>query len=140
MRIPSNVRTVAEIIGLSGAIRLAQATGSNHLVYIPSGPIRPGHPIASCLQADEISKLQHHFRGEPLPYPQARGLKRMSKSAAKMNRIKAMHATGSSVTFIAQAVGCSDAYVRRIIKKGKTSSGWTRKCEKIRNNESQICE
>ena len=127
MRVPSSVRSVAEVIGMDAAFRLMRATGSNYAVYIPAGSIPPSHRLASILKPEELRGLQLHFGGELLPYARLIGQTKARQAELRVMRIRAMHAQGQAISAIAQDVGCSWHYVRRVIREGRTSSGWTGK-------------
>jgi hypothetical protein len=123
MRIPQNVRSVAEVIGMDAAVRLIGASYPNRQLYIPARQ-QPGHRLASVLQPAELSALQRTFGGELLSYPSARGLKRRIKAQRKAQAIRSDIADGIPIKSIADKHGVSEQYVRRIRTKGTTSSGW----------------
>lgn len=127
MRVPSTVRTVAEVIGMDAAVRLMQVTGRNDSVYVPAREIPQGHRLLSALSLDEARKLQQHFGGELLPYAKRQGARRKRQAEIRASAIKAMHERGRSSADIAASLGCSVRYVRRVISKGTTSSGWRRR-------------
>lgn len=125
MRVPLTVRTVAEVIGMPGAVRLLQAPGKNESVYVPQR-IKPDHRLASILQPDELTALQRTFGGELLPYPSARGMRRRRAAERKAQAIQQDITAGLTTSEIAAKHDVSESYVRRIRSKGTTSSGWRR--------------
>jgi hypothetical protein len=134
MRVPHNVRTVAEIIGMDAAVRLMRATSPNRLVYIPARDIA-NHPLSRVLQPSELKALRRTFGGELLPYPSGRGIKRRLAAQRKAEAILAAIASGLCTAEIAIKYAVSAQYVRRIRTKGTTSSGWQRPCKD--ENDSQ---
>jgi hypothetical protein len=126
MRVPLTVRTVAEVIGMPGAVRLLQAPGKNESVYVPQQRIKPDHRLASILQPHELTALQRTFGGELLPYPSARGMRRRRAAERKAHAIQQDITAGLTTSEIAAKHDVSESYVRRIRSKGTTSSGWRR--------------
>lgn len=131
MRVPHNVRTVAEIIGMDAAVRLMRATSPNRQVYIPARDIA-NHPLLRVLQPSELTALRRTFGGELLPYPSGRGLKRRLAAQRKAEAIMTEINAGLSTAEIAIKYAVSAQYVRRIRTKGTTSSAraYPRKGEK----------
>ncbi len=125
MRVPHTVRTVAEVIGMPGAVRLMQASNDWRYIYVPA-KAGPGHKLASVLNPDELTALQRTFGGELLPYPSARGIRRKRAAERKAQAIQQDITAGMTACEIAAKRGVSERYVRRIRTKGTTSSGWRR--------------
>lgn len=142
MRIPQNVRAVANLIGMESAVRLIHATHSNGAIYIPHGDkpslLRSSRQIKDLIPAADVAVLQREYGGELLAYPTRKGAQRMAASMRKVQRIKSM-AAHHSAAFIAQSIPCSERYVRRVLKTGSTSSGWKRRAingENVITNEN----
>lgn len=121
MRVPHTVRTVAEVIGMPGAVRLLAAPGKNECVYIPQR-LTPGHRLTTLLEPAELTALQRTFGGELLPYPSARWIKRRIAAERKAQAIRADIAAGLTTAEIATKHGVSGQYVRRIRTRGETCS------------------
>jgi hypothetical protein len=130
MRIPPNVRSVAEVIGMDAAVRLIGQSYPNRQIYVPARE-HPGHRLSSVLAPHELTALQRTFGGELLTYPSARGIKRRIKAERKAQAIREDIGNGLATIEIAAKHGVSDSYVRRIRSRGTTSSGWRRpaKCD-----------
>jgi hypothetical protein len=123
MRVPSSVRTVAEVIGMDAAVRLMRATYGNRQVYVPARDISD-HRLASVLRPDELSALRRTFGGELLPYPSARGTKRRIEAERRTQAIQQDIEANMPTREIAAKHGVSERYVRRFKAKGTGSSGW----------------
>ena len=135
MRIPSTVRTVADVIGLAAAVRLMQVTyrppnGQGGSLYIPARET-PGHKLATVLQPSEMRAITRAFGGELLSYPSARGMKRKIKAERKARGIQQDIVTGIATADIAAKHNVSCRYVSRIRKTGSTSSRATLKRESV---------
>lgn len=129
MRVPSSVRSVAEVIGMDAAVRLMRASYDNRQVYVPASDIQPGHRLHEVLKPDEVTALRRTFGGELLPYPSAKGVKRRIAAERRARAIREDIIASIPVREIATKHRVSERYVRRIRSKGTTSSGWTRKRE-----------
>lgn len=129
MRVPSSVRSVAEVIGMDAAVRLMRAAYDNRQVYVPASDIQPGHRLHEVLKPDEVTALRRTFGGELLPYPSAKGVKRRIAAERKARAIREDIMASIPVRYIAVKHGVSERYIRRLRSKGTTSSGWTRKRE-----------
>ena len=132
MRIPHTVRTVADVIGMDAAVRLAATAYSNRQVYVPAGDVGPDHRLYRVLMPAELRNLQRHFGGELLPFPTLRGAKRQRIAERKADAIRADIAKGMTTAEIAARHRVSGQYVRRIRTKGETSStrAYPRKIER----------
>lgn len=123
MRVPHTIRTVADVIGMEAAVRLARAAYSNRQVYVPAGRIGPEHRISRVLMPDEVRSLQNHFGGELLPFPTLRGAKRDRASQLKQREIAADIKAGAMThSAIARKHGVSKQWVHRVARKIESGS------------------
>ena len=116
MRIPRTVKTVAEVIGMDAAIRLAQVSRNNQ-VYVPATRLRPDHPLTSVLQPGELQALQRHFGGELMSYASASGLRRKVATDRRRQAIVQGLQAGLSHHEIADRVRCTWRHVRRVARR-----------------------
>lgn len=132
MRVPHTIRTVADVIGMDAAVRLAGAAYDNRLVYVPAGNVGPEHRLSRVLKPDEVRTLQKHFGGELLPFPTLRQAKRQRMTERKAKAIRADIKAGLPSVEIARKHKVSDKYVYRIRATGETSSSqaYPRKSER----------
>lgn len=126
MRIPSSVRTVADVIGLDAAVRLMRVAysppnGQGSTLYIPSRET-PRHRLTTVLQPSEYRAITRAFGGELLSYPSARGMKRKIKAERKAEAIKRDITSGLSTAEITAKHKVSVQYVSRLRVTGRSSS------------------
>jgi len=121
MRIPPSVRSVADVIGMEGAVRLMQATTSNRQIYIPAKEVG-AHHLASVLRPDELRMLCREFGGSLMHYPSARSMKRRRATQIKAQAIMQDLRAGRKLSEVAIKHGVSCQYVSRLRTRGTTSS------------------
>lgn len=109
MQLPETFHEFERVIGRLPALRLAKAT-KDRRIYIPITPITPGHIIEKSIGPEAATKLQKHFGGELMPYPQKRVM-----AYLRHLRIAREWQAGRTVEQIAASHGVTERTVYRAL-------------------------
>ena len=100
---PRGLRDIAKLIGPAKAVELGEAVGGVE-TYIPKHP-GPDHTLVRVVGLDALKALAKEYGGQTLVIP--RGVHRNLKKAAILS-------TTGSRKKVAQALGCTARYVRKV--------------------------